>query len=79
MSACLIVFLTGLASTLWYQTKYPISGCSNRRMEPYLNWSGNPRMTSTDQLAAAMLRLAIAGSPKKTLKTELNALARESL
>jgi hypothetical protein len=36
-------------------------------------------VTSTDLLAAAMLRLAVAGSPKKTLNTvELNALAREA-
>jgi hypothetical protein len=35
-------------------------------------------VTSTDRLATAMLRLAIAGSPKKTFDTrELNAVAME--
>ena len=36
-------------------------------------------VTSTDQLAAAMLQLAIAGSPKKTMNTrELNAVAAKN-
>lgn len=45
---------------------------------PILQRSLGRFVTSTDLLAAAMLRLAVAGSPKKTLNTvELNALARE--
>jgi uncharacterized protein YbjT (DUF2867 family) len=46
---------------------------------PFLQKRFGRFVTSTDRLAAAMLQLAIAGSPKKTLNTrELNALAVEN-
>jgi hypothetical protein len=46
---------------------------------PFLQKRFGRFVTSTDRLAAAMLHLAIAGSPKKTLNTrELNALAVEN-
>ena len=45
---------------------------------PFLQKAFGRWVTSTDKLAAAMLQLAIAGSPKKTLNTrELNAVAEE--
>ena len=47
-------------------------------IDPFLQKRFGRFVTSTDLLAAAMLRLAIAGNPKKTLNTgELNAVARE--
>ena len=46
---------------------------------PFLQKWFSRFVTSTDRLAAAMLQLAIAGSPKKTLNTrELNAVAEEN-
>jgi hypothetical protein len=46
---------------------------------PFLQKRFGRFVTSTDRLAAAMLQLAIAGSPKKTLNTrELNAVAVEN-
>ena len=46
---------------------------------PFLQKRFGRFVTSTDRLAAAMLHLAIAGSPKKTLNTrELNAVAAET-
>jgi len=46
---------------------------------PFLQKPFSRFVTSTDRLAAAMLQLAIAGSPKKTLNTrELNAVAVEN-
>ena len=46
---------------------------------PFLQKRFGRFVTSTDRLAAAMLKLAIAGSPKKTLNTrELNAVAVEN-
>jgi uncharacterized protein YbjT (DUF2867 family) len=45
---------------------------------PFLQERFSRFVTSTDKLAAAMLQLAIAGRPKKTLNTrELNAVAEE--
>jgi len=46
---------------------------------PFLQKQLGRFVTSTDRLAAAMLQLAMAGSPKKTLNTrELNAVAVEN-
>jgi uncharacterized protein YbjT (DUF2867 family) len=46
---------------------------------PFLQERFSRFVTSTDRLAAAMLELAIGGSPKKTLNTrELNAVAEEN-
>ena len=46
---------------------------------PFLQKPFSRFVTSTDRLAAAMLQLAIVGSPKKTLNTrELNAVAVEN-
>ena len=46
---------------------------------PFLQKRFSRFVTSTDRLAAAMLRLALAGCPKKTLNTrELNAVAEEN-
>ncbi len=43
---------------------------------PFPSKTFSRSVTSTDRLAAAMLQLAIAGSPKKKLNTdELNAVA----
>ena len=46
-------------------------------MYPFLQKRFRRFVTSTDLLAAAMLQLALAGSPKKTLNTsELNGIAK---
>ena len=46
---------------------------------PFLQKRFSRFVTSTDRLGAAMLRLALAGCPKKTLNTrELNAVAEEN-